>query len=129
MFSGTSTSDELAQMLSAGADDFLIKPLNPEAVLSTIRQAIERSSAALQKLRQMNILQQRYVSLSQREREVMDLVVTGRLNKLVGGDLGISEITVKAHRGKIMRKMQATTLVELAGMASRLGQHELALPA
>jgi DNA-binding CsgD family transcriptional regulator len=89
-------------------------------MLQTIREALEYSRAALLRLVQARALRERYESLSRREREVMSLVVSGRLNKQVGGDLGISEITVKAHRGKVMRKMQARSLPELVNMAARL---------
>jgi FixJ family two-component response regulator len=107
--------------MKAGAIEFLTKPFAPEVLLSTIRNAIERSRASLDEEADLQALQRRYESLSLRERQVMALVVRGQLNKQVGGDLGISEITVKAHRGKMMRKMQAKSLPELVNMASRLG--------
>lgn len=108
------------QAMKAGAFEFLPKPVDVDLLVQTIREAIERSGAALCKLAQTLALQRRYDSLSRREREVMQLVVAGRLNKQVGGELGISEITVKAHRGKMMRKMQAGSLPELVTMAARL---------
>jgi FixJ family two-component response regulator len=90
-------------------------------VLQSIREALDRSRTELRHIATMRALQSRYESLSRREREVMELVVSGRLNKQVGGELGISEITVKAHRGKLMRKMQARSFAELVKMAGNLG--------
>jgi FixJ family two-component response regulator len=108
------------QAMRAGAIEYLTKPFVNDVLLHAMRYAIERSHAALHHLAQIRTLQLRYESLSRREREVMDLVVTGRLNKQVGGDLGISEITVKAHRGNMMRKMQARSFAELISMAANL---------
>jgi FixJ family two-component response regulator len=108
--------------MKAGAFDFLIKPFVGDVLLQAIRQAIERSRAAIRHLTSMRALQDRFESLSRRELEVLDLVVSGRLNKQVGGELGISEITVKAHRGKLMRKMQAGSFAELVNMAASLGR-------
>jgi FixJ family two-component response regulator len=108
------------QAMKAGAFEFLMKPLVTDALLDAISQAIERSSTELRHVAGMRALQERYESLSRREREVMGLVVSGRLNKQIGGALGISEITVKAHRGKMMRKMRATSFAELVGMAVSL---------
>ena len=108
------------QAMKAGALEFLTKPLLGDVLLQAIQYAIERSRAELRHLAQSRALEQRYESLSRREREVMNLVVAGRLNKQVGGELGISEITVKAHRGKMMRKMDAGSLAELVRMVSRL---------
>ena len=110
------------QAMKAGAFDFLLKPLEPGTVMKAMREALEQSRAALPHATRGVALQQRYEFLSPREREVMELVVRGRLNKQVGNELGISEITVKAHRGKVMRKMQATSVAELVNMASRLGR-------
>jgi FixJ family two-component response regulator len=106
--------------LKAGAVDFLTKPIYNELLLVAIRHAIERSHAALCHEAQIRPLRERYASLSRREREVMGLVVSGRLNKEVGGALGISEITVQAHRGRVMQKMRADSLAGLVNMAARL---------
>jgi FixJ family two-component response regulator len=114
--------------MKAGAIEFLTKPVNDDVLLEGIRQAIERSRAALRERSEMQALRSCYASLTPREREVMALVVAGLLNKQVGGELGISEITVKAHRGQVMRKMKADSLADLVTMAARLGlrtSHEL----
>jgi FixJ family two-component response regulator len=99
--------------MKAGALEFFTKPFNDNMILSAIRHAIDRSNLAMARQAQLLVLQQRYAILSCREREVMDLVVEGFLNKQIGWELEISEITVKAHRGKLMRKMKATTLADL----------------
>src|SRR5215217_2812251 len=106
--------------MKAGAVEFLTKPFKDDVLLDAIRGAIERSRAALRLDSEMRAIRNCYESLTPREREVMGLVVSGLLNKQVGGELGISEITVKAHRGQVMRKMQADSLADLVIRAARL---------
>jgi FixJ family two-component response regulator len=108
------------QAMKAGALEFLTKPYSGDVVLAAMENAIERSRAALGRQANVISIQGHYASLSRREREVMALVVSGRLNKQVGGELGISEITVKAHRAQVMRKMRADSLADLVRMAARL---------
>jgi FixJ family two-component response regulator len=106
--------------MKAGAMEFFTKPYGDEVLLGAIQQAIEYSHAALRREAESRSLRNCYASLSDRERQVMALVVRGLLNKQVGGELGISEMTVKAHRGNVMRKMEADSLAELVNMAARL---------
>ena len=109
------------QAMKAGAVEFLTKPLQHDVLVTAVRGALERSRAALRLDSQMRVLRNCYQSLTPREREVMALVVSGLVNKQVGGELGISEITVKVHRGHVMRKMKADSLPHLVTMAARLG--------
>ena len=107
--------------MRAGAVEFLTKPFGDDALLSAIASAIERSRVTLEQEAGAHDLRARYATLSQREREVLALVVSGLLNKQIAGELRISQITVKAHRGNVMRKMQAGSLANLVKMAARLG--------
>ena len=106
--------------MKAGAVEFLMKPFKDGVLLDAIHNAIERSVTALRQESEAQVLRSRCASLTPREREVMALVVSGLLNKQVGGELGISEITVKAHRGQVMRKMKADSLPDLVRMNARL---------
>jgi len=108
------------QAMKAGAIEFLTKPFGDDVLLSAVRNAIERSQATLGREAEMQALRNCFALLTPRERQVMALVVSGLLNKQVGGELGISEITVKAHRGKVMQKMKADSLAALVKMAARL---------
>ena len=107
--------------MKGGAVEFLTKPFDDEVLLSAIRHAIKRSAAVLDEQSEMMTLRSNYESLTPREQDVMRCVVAGMLNKQIGMKLGISEITVKAHRGKMMQKMKAESLADLVKTAVRLG--------
>ena len=111
------------QAMKAGAVEFLTKPYCSDVLLGAIRHAVEQSQATLERDTEFQTLQTRYSSLSHREKQVMAHIVAGLLNKQVGGELGISEITVKAHRGKVMRKMKAKSFATLVKMAETLRLH------
>src|SRR3989475_2254441 len=108
------------QAMKAGAVEFLTKPFTNDVLLDAVAGAIERSRTAVRQESQIRVLRDCYASLTARERQVMKLVVSGLLNKQVGGELRISEITVKAHRGQVMRKMKADSLADLVTMAATL---------
>ena len=118
--SGYGDVPKSVQAMKAGALEFLTKPLDNDALISAIRNALQRSRLALAQDAEMRELRARYASLTSRERQVMALVVSGLLNKQVGGELRISEITVKAHRGQVMQKMKADSLATLVKLAAKL---------
>ena len=106
--------------MKAGATEFLTKPFRDQDLLNAVQQALERDRAVRQHSREIAELRERFDALTSREREVMSLVVAGLLNKQIGFELGISEITVKIHRGRVMNKMGAQSLAELVRMTERL---------
>ena len=108
------------QAMKAGAVEFLTKPFSDDVLLSAIHNAVERSKVVIGRETELRMLKTRYARLTPRERDVMARVAAGVPNKLIGDELGISEITVKAHRGHMMRKMEAKSLAELVNMAARL---------
>jgi FixJ family two-component response regulator len=109
--------------MKAGAAEFLTKPFGEDVMLRSIEQALERSRAALLAQSEIQVLRQRYASLSKREQEVLSFVISGLMNKQIAFELGISEITVKAHRGQMTRKMCAKSLPDLVTMAAKLGMN------
>ena len=120
VMSGYGDTPTTVQAMKAGAVEFLVKPFSNDALRSAICESLERSRQALDREMELRELRSRFASLSPREQQVMALVATGMLNKQVGGELGISEITVKAHRGRVMQKMLAQSFVDLVKMAWRL---------
>jgi FixJ family two-component response regulator len=117
---GNSDVPTTVQIMKAGAFEFLTKPFVDDVMLTVLRHAIERSETALGRAAELRVLQNCYATLSRRERQVMALVVTGMLNKRIGAQLGISEVTVKGHRGCVMRKMASDSLADLVTKAARL---------
>jgi len=119
--SGSENIPMTVQAMKAGAVDFLMKPLNNDVLLAAVRESLHRSRFLLDRATEMRELRDCYSSLTRRERQVMGLVVSGLLNKQVGGELGISEITVKAHRAQVMQKMRANSLADLVRMSAKVG--------
>jgi len=119
-FTGDHDIRTTVRAMKAGAAEFLTKPCDRDVLLSTIRHAVDRSNRVLREEAEMRSLRNHFASLTPRERQVMDLVVAGELNKQIGAELGISVITVKAHRGNVMRKMKAGSLAGLVIIAERL---------
>ena len=120
-FAGRGSVPATVRAMKAGAVEFFTKPTCDEVIASAVEQAIALNRTSLAKGREARSIGVAYASLTPREREVMDLVVSGHLNKVAGLKLGISEITVKAHRGKVMRKMRARSFASLVNMASKIG--------
>jgi FixJ family two-component response regulator len=120
LVSGNDSVPMAVQAMKAGAAEYFSKPCRSDLLLSAIHHAIDCSQAAMHRASQLRTLRQRYAALSPREKQVMALVVCGRLNKQTGLELGISEITVKAHRGRVMQKMNASSFVDLLRMARQL---------
>jgi FixJ family two-component response regulator len=120
MISGLDDVPMVVRAMRAGAVDFVPKPIDAETLVAAVADALERSRTALQREAGVRVLRERHASLSRRERQVMERVVAGRLNKQVAWELEISEITVKAHRGRMMQKMQARSVPDLVNMAARL---------
>jgi FixJ family two-component response regulator len=108
------------QAMKGGAIEFLTKPVRDQDLLDAVQLGLARDRARRENERSLDVLRERFKALTQREREVMTHVVRGRLNKQIAGDMGLSEITVKVHRGQVMRKMKATSLPDLARMADKL---------
>jgi FixJ family two-component response regulator len=127
VISGLEDIPTTVEAMKAGAADFLVKPLRNEALVLTVAQCLERSRAALEREIRLRSLRKRFATLSLREGQVMKLVVAGLLNKQVGWELGISEITVKAHRGQVMHKMEANSFADLVRMASAIQGSQLAI--
>jgi FixJ family two-component response regulator len=119
--SGHGTIPMSVKAMKSGAKEFLTKPLNEQEFLDAVQACIEQDRVRRQEASLVAELQKRFNSLTSREREVLPLVITGRLNKQIAGQLELSEMTVKVHRGQIMRKMRARSLVELVRMADQLG--------
>lgn len=122
IISGCGDIPTTVRAMKAGAVDFLVKPFGNDVLLRAIREGLDRSRLALDYQVELGSLRNSYLLLTHRERQVMALVVSGLLNKQVGAELGVSEITVKAHRGQVMRKMKANSLADLVRMSASLRQ-------